>query len=150
MAINFNANSVWNLKPISVDSIRSEVYDEDQVLALYGSVGWVAYTRQPEILKAGFEHSLLILGAYEGDALIGLLRAVGDGQTVVLLQDILVRPDHQRQGIGSALIRAALARFPNLRQFLLITDDTPETAAFYESLGFKAVDALGCKAFMRA
>ena len=25
MAINFNANSVWNLKPISVESIRGEV-----------------------------------------------------------------------------------------------------------------------------
>ena len=25
MAINFNSNSVWNLKPISVDSIRGEV-----------------------------------------------------------------------------------------------------------------------------
>ena len=125
-------------------------YDEEQVLALYGSVGWVAYTRQPEVLKAGFEHSLLILGAYEGDALIGLLRAVGDGNTVILLQDILVHPDHRRQGIGSALIRTALDRFKSVRQVLLITDDTPETTAFYASLGFKAVDALGCKAFMRA
>lgn len=25
MAVNFNQNSVWNLKPISVDSVRSEV-----------------------------------------------------------------------------------------------------------------------------
>ena len=25
MAINFNANSAWNLKPISMDSIRGEV-----------------------------------------------------------------------------------------------------------------------------
>ena len=38
MAINFNSNSVWNLKPISVDSIRGEVNGllvngEDPVMA---------------------------------------------------------------------------------------------------------------------
>ena len=124
-------------------------YDEAEVLSLYSSVGWVAYTREPHVLRAGFEASLLCLGAYEGDELVGLLRAVGDGQTVVLLQDILVRPDHQRHGVGTALVRAALDRFVGVRQIQLVTDDRRSTTAFYESLGFKPLDQLGCKGFMR-
>lgn len=124
-------------------------FDEAEVLALYESVGWTAYTKEPQVLRAGFENSLFILAAYEEDALVGLLRAVGDGQTVVLLQDILVRPDHQRQGVGTALVRAALDRFVGVRQVQLVTDDRPETLAFYASLGFKSLDALGCKGFMR-
>ena len=124
-------------------------YDEAEVLALYESVGWTAYTREPRVLRAGFEGSLFCLAAYEEDRLVGLLRAVGNGQTVVLLQDILVRPDRQRQGVGTGLVRAALARCNNVRQVQLVTDDRPETLAFYASLGFQPLDQLGCKGFMR-
>ena len=82
-------------------------YQEPEVLALYGSVGWTAYTEQPEALRRGFAGSLLTLAARENGTLVGLLRAVGDGCTVVLVQDLLVRPDHQRRGIGTALMQAA-------------------------------------------
>ena len=91
-------------------------YQESEVLALYGSVGWTAYTEQPEALRRGFAGSLLTLAARENGALVGLLRAVGDGCTVVLVQDLLVRPDHQRRGIGTALMQAALERFRSVRQ----------------------------------
>lgn len=124
-------------------------YNEEEVLSLYGSVGWIAYTAQPGVLRAGFEKSLLCLGAYEGDELVGLLRAVGDGQTVVLLQDILVRPDYQRRGVGTGLVRAALSRFPSVRQIQLVTDDRQSTVGFYEALGFKPLHQLGCRGFMR-
>ena len=68
-------------------------YQESEVLALYGSVGWTAYTEQPEALCRGFAGSLLTLAARENGTLVGLLRAVGDGCTGVLVQDLLVRPD---------------------------------------------------------
>ena len=124
-------------------------YDEREILPLYESVGWTAYTDRPDVLRKGFENSLLCLAAYEGDGMIGLVRAVGDGQTVVLIQDILVHPAYQRQGVGSRLMDAMLKRFPHVRQIQLLTDDTPRTVSFYESLGFKSVDAMGCKSFMR-
>ena len=124
-------------------------YDESEILALYGSVGWTAYTDRPEALQRGFEHSLLCLAAYEGNELVGLLRAVGDGQTVVLLQDILVHPAHQRQGIGTMLVKAALDRFKDVRQVQLVTDDRPETVSFYGSLGFRDLASMGCRGFMR-
>ena len=124
-------------------------YDEAEVLSLYESVGWTAYTNDPQVLRAGFEQSLFILAAYEEDELVGLLRAVGDGQTVVLLQDILVRHDYQRQGVGTGLVRAALVRCNHVRQVQLVTDDRPETISFYESLGFKPLEQLGCRGVMR-
>ena len=124
-------------------------YDEREILPLYESVGWTAYTDRPDVLRKGVENSLLCLAAYEGDGMIGLVRAVGDGQTVVLIQDILVHPAYQRQGVGSRLMDAMLKRFPHVRQIQLLTDDTPRTVSFYESLGFKSVDAMGCKSFMR-
>ncbi len=126
-----------------------DAYDEREILPLYASVGWTAYTDRPDVLRKGFENSLLCLAAYEGDRMIGLVRVVGDGQTVVLVQDILVHPAYQRQGVGTRLMDAMLKRFPNVRQIQLLTDDTPKTVSFYESLGFKSVDAMGCKSYMR-
>ncbi len=124
-------------------------YDEREILPLYASVGWTAYTDRPDVLQKGFEHSLLCLAAYEGDRMIGLVRAVGDGQTVVLIQDVLVRPEYQGRGVGRALLETALDRFRSVRQVQLLTDDRPETVAFYEALGFKPVNSFGCKAFLR-
>ena len=124
-------------------------YQKSEVLALYGSVGWTAYTEQPEALRRGFAGSLLTLAARENGTLVGLLRAVGDGCTVVLVQDLLERPDHQRRGIGTALMQAALERFRSVRQVQLLTDDTEKTKGFYRSLGLLTLPELGCCGFMR-
>ena len=47
-------------------------YQESEVLALYGSVGWTAYTEQPEALRRGFAGSLLTLAARENGTRVGL------------------------------------------------------------------------------
>ncbi len=124
-------------------------YNEQEILNLYSSVGWTAYTDAPEALKAGFHNSLLTLAAYEGDKLLGLIRTVGDGQTIVYIQDILVLPEYQRKGIGSALMKAVLERFKAVRQIVLATDNTPKTIAFYESQGFMQMTKIGCCGFMK-
>ena len=125
-------------------------YKEQEILNLYSSVGWAAYTDNPALLKAGFENSILTLAAYEGDTLLGVIRTVGDGQTIVYIQDILVLPDHQRLGIGTALVRTVLDRFREVRQIVLATDNTPKTIALYESLGFVQMKKMGCCGFMKA
>ena len=124
-------------------------YNEEEMLRLYGAAGWTAYTDDPAALKAGFANSLLTLAAYEDGEFAGIVRAVGDGMTVVLIQDVLVFPQHRRRGVGAALVNALLERFPNVRQIELMTDDTPETVAFYESLGFKKMSDIGCVGFIK-
>ena len=126
-----------------------KTYNEPEILRLYASVGWTAYTAQPEVLRKGFESSMLTLAAYEGDQLLGIIRAVGDGHTVVFVQDILVFPEHQRQGVGSALLQAILDRYSHVRQIELATDNTPKTIAFYKSMGFRELSEIGCCCFMR-
>ena len=124
-------------------------YNEKEILKLYSSVGWTAYTDEPQALKLGFQNSLLVLAAYEGEELLGIIRVVGDGVTVVFIQDLLVFPEKQRKGIGTALVKAVLERYPTVRQIELTTDQSPETAAFYESLGFSEFAKNGCRGFMK-
>ena len=132
-----------------MEIIEYQTYREKEILPLYASVGWTAYTDAPDVLHRGFERSLLTFAAYEGETLVGLARAVGDGETVVLMQDLLVFPQYQRRGIGTALMRAMMDRFANVRQFQLLTDDTEKKLAFYRSLGRSELSACGCRGFMR-
>lgn len=124
-------------------------YNASEIQNLYSSVGWTAYTDQPDVLKKSFENSLLTLAAYEDQQLSGIIRIVGDGHTVILVQDILVYPKQQRKGIGSALLQAVLDRYSHVRQIQLTTDDTEKTIAFYRSMGFLKMSDLGCCGFMR-
>ncbi len=124
-------------------------YSEEEILRLYSSAGWSAYLKDTAALKRGFENSLAVLAAYEDGRLAGVIRAVGDGATIVFIQDLLVFPEMRRRGIGSALVRALVGRFPSVRQIELAADDTPELAAFYKSLGFKELSRIGCAGYMK-
>ena len=126
-----------------------KTYNEPEILRLYASVDWTAYTDQPVVLRKGFENSMLTLAAYEDGQLLGIIRAVGDGHTIVFVQDILVFPEHQRQGVGSALLQAILDRYSHVRQIVLATDNTPKTIAFYKSMGFLELSEIGCCGFMK-
>lgn len=124
-------------------------YREEEILRLYTEVGWTAYTKDMSALEQGYKHSLLVLSAYENEELLGIVRAVGDGHTIVFVQDILVFPEKQRQGVGTALLKAVLNRYPDVRQIELVTDNTPKTVAFYKSLGFSELSEIGCCGFVR-
>ena len=124
-------------------------YKAEEIRRLYTEVGWKAYTENLTALELGYKNSLLVLAAYEGDELLGIIRVVGDGYTIVFIQDILVFPSKQRQGIGTALLKAVLERYSDVRQIELTTDNTDKTVSFYKSLGFAEFSEIGCCGFMR-
>ena len=124
-------------------------YKEAEIRQLYTEVGWTAYTENLPVLKQGYKNSLLVLGAYENDELLGIIRVVGDGFTIIFVQDILVFPKRQRKGVGTALLKAVLDRFSNVRQIEVTTDNDPKTVAFYKSLGFSEFSEIGCCGLMR-
>ena len=114
----------------------TKVPTHEQIIALYDSVGWSAYTDQPDVLARAHANSDFLVYAYDDDhQLIGLARAISDDATICYLQDILVHPQAQRTGAGKELFSAVRKRFEHLRQFVLITDDEPGQRAFYESMG---------------
>ena len=51
--------------------------------------------------------------------------------------------------LDTALLRAVMERFADVRQLQLVTDDTKKTLAFYHSLGLRELSAFGCRGFMR-
>jgi len=113
-----------------------ESVGRDDALALYGSVGWTAYTKDPERLALALAGSSRLATARDDGRLVGLARVLTDGASILYLQDVLVAPDHQRTGLGRRLVSALLDEYPDVRQKVLLTDDEPAQKGFYESLGF--------------
>ena len=120
----------------------------EEVLGLYESVGWTGYTCRFECMERAFERSLKIYGAYAEERLVGLIRAVGDGLTVVYVQDLLVHPAYQRKGIGTALLGRILEEYKAVYQKVLTTENTEKTLAFYRHMGMKVDEEIGCRVFM--
>lgn len=114
-----------------------ERIDMDEVLSLYKSVEWVAYTKDPAALSKAITNSTFVLEARTPEGLlVGLLRGLSDDSSILYLQDILVRPAWQRMGVGRALLQECLDRYRHVRQKVLLTDDLPAQHRFYESMGF--------------
>lgn len=123
------------------------VYKEAEILGLYTSLGWTNYTDNPEMLRNAYLNSLKIYGAYVDDKLIGIIRVVGDGYSVIFIQDLLVHPEFQRKGVGTLLLKKVLCEYDSVYQKHLITEDTEKTTLFHKSLGFVDNSEIGCKAF---
>ena len=128
-------------------SERADRFNE--ILDLYEAVGWTNYTARPERLRAGYAASLAVWGAFEGEKLAGVVRVVGDGATIVFVQDLIVAPSHQRKGIGAQLMSAVINRFSCVYQMELLTDGGSVACALYEKLGFTRSDAMGCVTYIR-
>lgn len=121
---------------------------EEETLSLYRAVGWSNYYERPDMLRQALSGSLLVLGAFSDEKLIGLIRVVGDGASILYIQDLLVLPAYQRKGVGTALLRSVFEMYPDVYQIVLMTDNTPKTAAFYRSLSFVPMDSIGCVGFI--
>ena len=119
------------------------------VLPIYEAVEWTNYTQNPEMLEVAYKNSLHVLAAFnEKGILVGVLRAVGDGASILFIQDILVTPEYQHQGIGTKLLQQTLEKYKNVYQIQLTTDNSMKTISFYESNGFTSLISLNCVSFM--
>ena len=126
-----------------------KIPDLPQLTALYQDAGWSAYTADPEKLLRACQQSLRVLTAWSGYQLVGLIRAVGDGETILYIQDLLVDSGHRRSGIGRALIELLMSEFPQVRQRVLLADHSEALSAFYQKVGFSPADQLQVNAYVQ-
>ena len=128
---------------------KHDIFHLEEIINLYQSVGWTNYLERISVLEEAYANSLCVIGAYNNEKLVGIIRAVGDGRTIVFVQDIIVLPEYQRKGIGTKLLKAVMDKYHDVYQMELLTDNTEKTKAFYRSVGFTASDDIGCVAFIR-
>lgn len=94
----------------------------EEVKELYQKVSWKTYLQDDPKLIRAFDQSLSMLGAFHEEQLIAFIRCVGDGEHILMVQDLVVDPEFQQRGIGTHLFNEILSKYSNVRMFVVLTD----------------------------
>lgn len=116
---------------------------------LYLSVGWDVYVNNNEDMTVLLKNAYYFVTVWDNDHLVGLTRVISDDHSIAYVQDILIDPDYQGNGIGSKLLNMIKERFNHVRQVVLMTDTSEKTINFYEKNELLSLDKYGCTAFMK-
>jgi ribosomal protein S18 acetylase RimI-like enzyme len=117
---------------VGVEADASLTADE-----INAACAWAEWpTRERHRLDAVSRASTWFAARDASGELVGVARLLDDGGLHASLWDVIVRPDHQRRGIGRALVEAALERCRDRRLVALVS--TPAGIGFFERLGFTA------------
>lgn len=101
---------------------------------LRASVGW---NRMKRDLADPRLHNAFHLCAFDGERLVGYAAVVGNGVTDAYIQDVMVHPAYQHQGIGTQLMERALARLEAEGVYMVSVIYGDEILRpFYEKFGF--------------
>jgi ribosomal protein S18 acetylase RimI-like enzyme len=87
-----------------------------------------------EHARKALQNGLINVSAIKDGELIGMGRLVGDGAMYWYLQEIVVLPKYQRQGIGAQLLEFAKEKYDC--RFLWTLEKNKEAIHFYETHGF--------------
>lgn len=98
----------------------------------------------PAQLQRTWSKSFATVVAYVDGRLVGAARAISDGEREALIVGVVVRPEFQRRGIGTTMMRELTEDLKGTA--ILLTSPEEENLPFYRSVGFrthKRVMALG-------
>jgi len=125
-------------------SIRDfEVDDIDEVveiLKLNGQYGFPEVDG-PEAMKRVKACSAAVFLVYElNGKVMGVVRGTYDGSRAIIHQ-LSVHPAYQRQGIGTALVKAIVKRFQQMGASTVSATVTEESLPFWQKVGFRKTKA---------
>ncbi len=96
-----------------------------ELTALRHAVNWVCHSSCAEIERSIEAYPFIAQARNEADELVGYLCVFSDGVFITIIGELLVHPDYQRQGIGTALLKKAERRYPGTPVYV---------NSFYDSL----------------
>jgi predicted N-acetyltransferase YhbS len=112
-----------------------------EYLDLIAAVGW--RPRERRAVELALANSLFAVCAEADGRVIGCGRVIGDGGMHLYLADVIVRPAHQRQGVGTQIV-ASLTRYVEsvpYENVIVAVLPTPGSVDFYERHGFKPLSS---------
>ena len=95
--------------------------------------------KSKENVKVAIENSLFITAIYDDDKLIAMARVVGDGAISLVVTDVMVDSEYQKNGLGRVLmneINKYLDENYDEDAYIILLANTPYDA-FYEKFHFK-------------
>ena len=128
-------------------TLKENTISVEDYLTIRSEVGWNVLSHSQA--KKALENSLYVVGAYDDGNLVGMGRIVGDGAVICYIQDLIVTPVYQKNGVGSLMIQELIRFVDGIRekdsQMMLCLMCAKGREQFYEKHGFLArpTDNLG-------
>ena len=127
--------------------VRPERADEDEAIAAVVEAAF----RSPDEARlvqsfrasAGYLPELALVGAEDGEVVghvMFTLTELVDGTSILMLSPLAVRPDRQRRGVGTALVREGLRASADRTEPLVVVEGDPR---YYSRFGFLPASELG-------
>ena len=113
-------------------------FTAEEAQDLFLSVGWIS-GQYPTRLHKALMNSSTVITAWDGQKLVGLIRALDDSDLVAYIHYVLVRPDYHGQGIAGKMLELVKEKYKNY----LYIEGMPEEskyAAFYVKHGFRVME----------
>ena len=127
-------------KDIDMSIIYKEINEipVDQIEELILSVAWES-GKYPERIEKALRNSSLVISAWDGDKLVGLVRSLDDGELCAFIHYLLDRPDYQGYHIGAELMNRLMSHYTEYLYVKIMPSD-PKTIPFYQKFGFEIYD----------
>lgn len=109
----------------------------DQIIEVYDSSGINRPTEDRTRIQQMFEHSDLVISAWDGKKPVGIARSLTDFSYACYLSDLAVHKDYQHQGIGKTLISKTRQLIGPQSMLLLIA--APTAVNYYPKLQMEKV-----------
>ncbi len=108
--------------------------EPQEIADLRDAVGW---NRMEEAYRRPEMRNLFEIGVRQDGKLIGYLCVVSNCVTDAYIQDVMVHPDWQNQGIGSIMMRLAIEKIRLMGIYMIsVIYGGEELRRFYEKFGF--------------
>jgi ribosomal protein S18 acetylase RimI-like enzyme len=120
MIINYN----YDKKPTAV-----------QIIELYNNAGLPRPTHDKERIQKMYDHSNLIVTAWDHDILVGVSRSITDWAWSCYLSDLAVHSNYKKLGIGKKLISLTKEKLGDDSMILLLS--VPTAMEYYPKVGFE-------------
>lgn len=110
----------------------------EELKELYESVGWKSGQYADRLLRS-FEKAGMVMSAWHGSKLAGLVEVLDDGGVTAYVHYLLVNPLYQGKGVGARLMEAVKERYRDYL-YIVLSCEQKDVIPFYEKIGFSVIE----------
>lgn len=123
---------------MSIYYTTERIPSSEQIVELYDLAGLPRPTHDRERIAKMYQHSNLVITAWDGDVLAGVARTITDWVWSSYLADLAIHPGYQKAGIGRKLIGLTKEKVGKQSMVLLLS--VPTAMEYYPKVGFAKED----------
>lgn len=108
-----------------------------EAAVLFAGSGWIDKVENGGFLRSALPGSCVVAGAFSGNRLVGIARALSDGFSDAYIQDVTTLKEFRNRGIGSRLVMCLVKELQSRGIDWIGLVGVPGTEKFYTGLGFE-------------